>query len=73
MMNVRFIVDTCMSIRIQIRRGDYDKIPGLLTYLDYALEEEVGKLSNQTRFLIQTTKEEAAKVLNAVQMEVQEA
>ncbi len=62
-MNIRFIVDTCMSIRIQIRRGDYDKIPGLLSYLDYALEEEGQQLSNQTRFLIQTTKEQATKVL----------
>lgn len=72
-MNIRFIVDTCMSIRIQIRSGTYDKIPGLLTYLDYALEEEAAKLSVQTRFLIQTTKEQAAKALGVVQMEVQGA
>ena len=72
-MNTRFIVDTCMSIRIQIRSGTYDKIPGLLTYLDYALEEEVGKLSVQTRFLIQTTKEQAAKALGPTQVEMQKA
>ena len=66
MMTLRFIVDTCMIVKIKMKAGQKDEIPHYLEILEDILADSSVKMAPETHFLVQNTYKAGVAYLDIV-------